>query len=81
MSIKEIYNLAKFQLFPICRSITGDGVRKTLKLMKKKIPALKICEIKSGTQAFDWKVPSEWNIKSAFVEDKFGKSAFCPLIK
>ena len=73
MRIKEIYNLAKFQLFPICRSITGDGVRKTLKLMKKKIPTLKICEIKSGTQAFDWKVPSEWNIKSAFVEDKFGK--------
>ena len=72
MNIKEIYNLAKFELFPICRSITGEGVRKTLRKIKKKAPKLKIYEVKSGTKAFDWKVPPEWNIKSAFVEDKFG---------
>ena len=72
MSIKTIYNLAKFKLFPICRSITGQGVRKTLKIIKKKIPELKIYEVSSGKKAFDWVVPPEWNIKSAFVEDKFG---------
>jgi len=64
--MKNIYLLGK-KLFPICRSITGPGVRQTLKIIKKEIPQLKIKSIKSGTKVFDWKVPSEWLIKDAFV--------------
>lgn len=66
------YILAK-ELFPICRSITGDGVRKTLKILKREIPELTINEIPTGTKVFDWTVPKEWNIKDAWVKDKFGK--------
>ena len=64
--MKNIYLLGK-KLFPICRSITGKGVRKTLNIIKKEIPQLKIKSIKSGTKVFDWKVPPEWFIKDAFV--------------
>ena len=65
MITKKFYNLGKNQLFNICRSITGDGVRKTLKIYKKEFPKLKIKSIKSGTKVFDWTVPPEWNIKNA----------------
>jgi aminopeptidase-like protein len=68
---QEIYQLI-CQLYPICRSITGDGVRQTLKILQKHIP-LEIREIPSGTQVFDWVVPKEWNIKSAYVKDAQGK--------
>ena len=61
------------KLFPICRSITGDGVRKTLTIIKDYLPKLKIIEVKSGTKVFDWKIPPEWNIKDAYVKDKYGK--------
>ena len=70
MFVKKFYNLGKNKLFPICRSITGNGVRKTLKIIKKNFPKLKICEVPSGTKIFDWKVPSEWNISDAYVIDK-----------
>ena len=63
----EIYGLAK-QLFPINRSLTGDGVRQSLKIIKKQIPNLKIKEIKSGTKVFDWVVPEEWNVTEAYIE-------------
>ena len=69
MSIKKYYNLAKFKLFPICRSITGKGIRKTLKIIKDELPELKIKSIKSGKKVFDWKIPSEWNIEKAYVLD------------
>ena len=65
--VNHIYNFAKNDLFLICRSITGRGVNKTLKLIKKKFPNLKICKIKSGTKVFDWIVPHEWNIEDAYV--------------
>ena len=67
-----MYELLK-ELFPICRSITGEGNRKTLKIIQKIIPKLKIKEIKSGTKVFDWKIPPEWNIYDAYVKDENGK--------
>ena len=60
------------ELFPICRSITGNGVRKTLKILKKEID-LKIVNVPSGTKVFDWKIPYEWNIKDAYVKNSKGE--------
>jgi aminopeptidase-like protein len=59
-------------LYPICRSITGDGVRETLKKVKERIP-IEIHEVPSGTPVFDWTVPREWNIRDAWIKDSHGK--------
>ncbi len=59
-------------LFPICRSITGNGVRETLKYLKKILSDINIHEVPSGTKAFDWNVPNEWNINDAYVADESG---------
>ena len=66
-----MYKLAE-RLFPICRSITGNGVRKTLNIIKEYIPELIIREVETGTKVMDWEVPQEWNIKDAYVEDQNG---------
>src|SRR5690242_12082612 len=59
-------------LYPICRSITGDGLRSTLEIIGRYI-ALRIHEVPSGTPVFDWTVPNEWNIRDAYVKDSKGK--------
>jgi aminopeptidase-like protein len=60
------------ELYPICRSITGAGVRKTLELIQRRI-ALDWHEVPSGTKVFDWEVPLEWNIEDAWVSDADGR--------
>lgn len=59
-------------LYPICRSITGEGFRETLRRLSAFVP-LTLHEIPSGTQAFDWTVPKEWNIRDAYVKDARGR--------
>ena len=63
---KEIYELIK-ELFPINRSLSGEGVRETLRILKRENSELNIHSIKSGTQVFDWIVPKEWNCKEAYI--------------
>ena len=60
------------ELYPICRSITGEGARETLRLIGKRIP-LEIHEVPSGAQVFDWVVPKEWNIKDAYIKSPQGE--------
>lgn len=60
------------ELYPICRSITGEGVRETLRMIQKRSP-LEIHEVPSGTQAFDWTVPMEWNIVDAYIKNQAGE--------
>lgn len=69
---KEMYALAQ-RMFPICRSITGNGVRQTLTIVKELIPDLEICEVPTGTEVFDWTVPKEWNIAEAYIENGNGE--------
>lgn len=59
-------------LYPICRSISGEGLRKTLSYLQQIVP-LSIHEVPSGTVVFDWTVPSEWNIRDAYVKDMRGQ--------
>ena len=73
MEIKHYYNLAKNTLLPICRSITGKGTVKTLKIIKKEFPNLKIKHIATGEKVFDWKIPMEWEINDAYILDKNNK--------
>ena len=58
----EMYDMM-VKLYPICRSITGDGVRKTLDIISEQVP-LEKHEILTGTEVFDWTIPKEWNIKA-----------------
>ncbi len=68
----EMYSWAQ-DLFPICRSLTGAGVRDTLSYLKKLLPGLDVHEIKSGDNVLDWQVPQEWNIKDAYVKNEKGE--------
>jgi len=66
----EMYDLMR-RLYPICRSITGDGFRKTLNIIHEHVP-LEVYEVATGTKVFDWVVPKEWNIKDAYVKNSKG---------
>ena len=71
---KNGQNLHSFikKLYPICRSITGNGTRETLKIIKEKMP-IEIREVSTGTEVFDWAIPKEWNIKDGYVKNSAGK--------
>ena len=60
------------ELFPICRSITGNGVRQSLQILQNHI-SLNISEIPSGTEVFDWTIPREWNINDAYIKNSKGE--------
>ena len=60
-------------LYPICRSITGEGTRKTLSYFKKLNPEFKKLQFKTGQKVFDWVIPKEWNIRDAYLEHESGK--------
>ncbi|MBF2026083.1 MAG: DUF4910 domain-containing protein [Oscillatoriales cyanobacterium C42_A2020_001] len=67
----KMYHLIS-ELYPICRSITGNGVRQTLHILQQYIP-LEIYQVPTGTQVFDWTVPKEWNVRDAYVKNASGK--------
>jgi len=67
----ELHRFAE-ELYPICRSITGNGLRETLRSIQQIIP-VEIFEVPSGTPVFDWTVPKEWNIRDAYIKDASGK--------
>ncbi len=60
------------RLYPICRSITGDGVRETLRVIQEQIP-IEVHEVPSGTKVLDWTVPKEWNIRDAWIKNSAGE--------
>lgn len=67
----EMFNVIG-ELYPICRSITGDGIRQTLRRLQSVVP-IQLSEVPSGTQVFDWTVPQEWNIRDAYVKNSQGE--------
>jgi aminopeptidase-like protein len=68
---RDLHDLVP-RLYPLCRSITGDGVRQTLDIIGESI-SLQVHEVPTGTQVFDWSVPREWNINDAYIKDSSGK--------
>ncbi len=67
----ELYGLVE-RAYPICRSITGEGVRATLALLGEGLP-LEVHEVPTGTHVLDWEVPREWNVREAWIEDPAGR--------
>nr|WP_201784613.1 DUF4910 domain-containing protein [Nonomuraea pusilla] len=71
MTGEEMHALVE-RLYPICRSITGDGVRRTLEIVGERLP-LTVTEVPTGTEVLDWTVPKEWNIRDAYIKDATGR--------
>lgn len=73
-----MYDLA-VRLFPICRSIMGDGFRQSLDMIREQVPEMKVFEVPSGTEVFDWTVPKEWNIRGGWIRKTNGETVidFC----
>jgi aminopeptidase-like protein len=70
---EELYKLVA-ELYPICRSITGDGVRRTLEIVDREVGGgLEVSEVPTGTQVLDWTVPREWNVRDAWVAGPDGR--------
>jgi aminopeptidase-like protein len=67
---EQMYSMVS-DMFPICRSITGNGVRQTLEIVKRIIP-LTIHEVPSGKKVFDWEVPREWNVRAGYIKNSNG---------
>ena len=70
---KKIYDLAG-KLFPICRSITGNGFRSSLEIICGIVPEIQVFEVPSGTEVFDWTVPKEWNIRGGWIRSLQGET-------
>lgn len=68
-----MYQLAE-RLFPICRSITGDGFRQSLAILRELQPEIQVFEVPSGTQVFDWTIPNEWNIRGGWIKNLQGET-------
>ena len=71
---KKMYELCS-RLFPICRSITGNGVRETFRILQEELPdiPIELHEVPTGTKVLDWEVPKEWNIRDAYIETPDGR--------
>ena len=69
---REIHVFAE-QLWKINRSLTGEGVRETLKHIKEHLPSLEVKSVASGTKVFDWTVPKEWIVREAYIITPEGK--------
>src|SRR4051794_29627317 len=67
----ELYDRIR-RLYPICRSITGNGVRETLRLIGSELD-LQVREVATGTAVFDWTIPKEWNIRDAYIKNRAGE--------
>jgi aminopeptidase-like protein len=67
---REMYALMS-KLFPICRSLTGNGVRETFRILSQHVP-FEVVEVPSGTHIYDWTVPEEWNIRDAWIANDLG---------
>jgi aminopeptidase-like protein len=61
------------RLYPVCRSITGSGLRETLRLIRERLPELAITEVPTGTRVLDWMIPEEWNIRDAYIKNSAGE--------
>ncbi|MGI9400467.1 MAG: DUF4910 domain-containing protein [Rhizobiaceae bacterium] len=70
--IGEFCHAMATSLFPICRSLTGPGVRETLAYLQQRIPQLEVRSVPTGTNVFDWTVPEEWVVREAYIEDEHG---------
>ena len=68
-----MYAMAE-RLFPICRSLTGDGFRQSLEMIRETVPEIQVFEVPTGTQVFDWTVPKEWNIRGGWIRTMKGET-------